>query len=437
MEYKRHEWDTNSIADHFGRTILHAAVEDNNVTLVKTLITVGVDINCLEGCDASPLTLAVINKNEGIAKILHENFALSSGALFTCMPSPLEIAKVMELDTMVKLFETDQDYIEDKILLQSFEQCKPVDISDRIEIPDGESQVFKFNRSECRSCPTIIVGDNGTNKICRSVKNWALYAFNWCSEFPGDMHTKGYLCEACYKAMADGGFHHVIHTVMKRPKLTREAFGKRKFQDQNLGHIKEAVRDGGVAFGLAAVQEFKKSVYFPTKSQFMESLRRTGSHNEALLTGFKKWLQDGSADDASFKYNTDLISLYAPLLELYCNVTKCCDGLGREVVWFLLLPIFCQLRKRNYWTESLVHIVNFTTKWPLAVRMMMRQNCSGSIKGNRNANIALDEFVETYIVQPLKKYESGVKKVQDNFDHKMFELFPEWRLGKRSEGENE
>ena len=222
------------------------------------------------------------------------------------------------------------------------------------------------------------------------------------------MHTKGYLCEATIKAMADGGFHHLMHTVMKRPKLTRETFGKRKFQEQNLSRIKEAVRDGGVAFGLTAVQEFKKSTYFPENSQLTESLRRTGSHNDVLLSGFKEWLQAGCANDASFKYNADLISLYAPLLELYCDVTKRCDGLGREVVWFLLLPIFCQLRKKHYWTEALVHIVNFTAKWPLAVRMMMRQNCSVSIKGKSNANIDLDEFVETYIVQPLKRYVSGM-----------------------------
>ena len=70
MEDKRHEWDTDANTDHFGRTILHAAVEESNVTLVKTLIHVGVNINCLEGCGASPLTLAVPNGNEDIAKIL-------------------------------------------------------------------------------------------------------------------------------------------------------------------------------------------------------------------------------------------------------------------------------------------------------------------------------------------------------------------------------
>lgn len=81
------------------------------------------------------------------------------------------------------------------------------------------------------------------------------------------MHTKGYLCEACFKTLGDGGFHYMIHTVMKRIKVTKEAFGKKKFQEQNLNRLNEAVRDGGFAYGLAAVQEFKNSNYFPEESE--------------------------------------------------------------------------------------------------------------------------------------------------------------------------
>ena len=68
MDEKRCEWDT-SVTDHFGRTIMHAAVEENNETLVRTLLHVGFDVNSLEGCGASPLTLAVVNKNEKLVKL--------------------------------------------------------------------------------------------------------------------------------------------------------------------------------------------------------------------------------------------------------------------------------------------------------------------------------------------------------------------------------
>ena len=164
---------------------------------------------------------------------------------------------------------------------------------------------------------------------------------------------------------------------------------------------------GGVAYGLAAIHEFKKSNFFPSETVLKASLCRSGSHNEVLLDAFKKWLQHGTAEDEAFKYHAELITLYAPLLQLYCCATKHGDGLCRETVWLMLLPVFCQLEMKNYWTESLVHIVNFIAKWPLAVRKMMQQNCSISVKGNKGANIDLDEYVETYIVQPLKNYVSG------------------------------
>jgi flagellin-specific chaperone FliS len=55
----RNYWE--NVKDHNGRTILHAAVENGNIPLVKTLVTVGVDINAKELCGATPLTIAVIN----------------------------------------------------------------------------------------------------------------------------------------------------------------------------------------------------------------------------------------------------------------------------------------------------------------------------------------------------------------------------------------
>jgi hypothetical protein len=43
-----------------------------------------------------------------------------------------------------------------------------------------------------------------------------------------------------------------------------EAF-KKKFAEGNLDQIREAVRDGARAYGLAAVLEFKESELYPTE----------------------------------------------------------------------------------------------------------------------------------------------------------------------------
>lgn len=64
-----------------------------------------------------------------------------------------------------------------------------------------------------------------------SVKNRNATAYGWSTEIPGDMHAKGHLCEAAFKAHGKGGFHKVVNDVMKRPKLTEEVFRKRKFAE--------------------------------------------------------------------------------------------------------------------------------------------------------------------------------------------------------------
>jgi RNA-splicing ligase RtcB len=60
----------------------------------------------------------------------------------------------------------------------------------------------------------------------------------WVGIIPGDMHTKGYLGEAFFKEQGCGGFHHLVQKVMKRPKLTKEAFKKKKICRRELGQDK-------------------------------------------------------------------------------------------------------------------------------------------------------------------------------------------------------
>ena len=122
-------------------------------------------MNCLEGRGASPLTIAVLNKNEELAKLLHSNFALSSDPLFVRMPSPFDIAKAMELDDIVNIFGNEPDEEEHKLLLLRFDGgCASESTApEEVQFDDVESDGFSFDRSTCKACPTIIVGDNGTS----------------------------------------------------------------------------------------------------------------------------------------------------------------------------------------------------------------------------------------------------------------------------------
>ena len=259
----------NNCRDRYDRTVFHAAVEEKQYTLVNILLACGINPNAKEGCGATPMSLAVINSDLEMCKILTMNFAEYNGELFRCFPSPLEMAVAMNLDEIVSLFNSSSKKFESPLVtfIQGASTTLPVPdscIEDNfISESNNISEVFVFKRSECKEFPTAVVGDVGTCKNNRSVKNPDSNAYGWCAEIPGDMHAKGYLCEAAFKALGDGGFHKVVNVVMKRHKVTKEAFKKRKFQDQNLNRIKESVRDGSQSYGMAAIKEFHSSPKFP------------------------------------------------------------------------------------------------------------------------------------------------------------------------------
>lgn len=136
-------------------------------------------------------------------------------------------------------------------------------------------------------------------------------------------------------------------------------------------------------------------------------MRKSGSHGAILVERFKKWLEMCAETDESHVYNQQLFSVFGPLLVLFVVASKEGDGIPRETVWVVLLLVFAQLRFKNYCTESLGHVVNVTSLWPLAFSEMLRQTASVNLTRKNRRNIDLDEYVKTYIVQPLKNYATG------------------------------
>lgn len=396
--------------DHFKRTVIHHAIECNNIVMVRVLLAAGINPNVKEGCGATPLHLAVIQKNTELCKLFVDSFACINGLSFSSIPSPYEMAKSMKLNDIVLIFNEnleEQGMLEQQLLELSSKAACETNSECEPDQDENDDELFSYDRSQYCGFPTAVVGDQGTCKNNRSVKQRDQAAFSWVAEIPGDLHAKGHLCEATFKAQGKGGFHHLVTKVLKRQKLTEAAFRDKKFQEQNLAHIKEAVRDGSIAYGMAAVMIFKTSCYFPSKESLQKCLQKNGNHNEVLLHCFKSFLNECSAKDENFKYHSEMFTLFGPLLHLYNDATRFGQGLARETVWVLLLPIFAQLQFRNYWTEAIVHVVNFTAVWPLAFREMIKKNSSVNISGQVGKNIDLDEFVETYIVRPLKLYASG------------------------------
>lgn len=407
MSTQRESWQ--DVRDRSGRTILHAAVENGNTTLVKTLVCAGVNVNAKERCGATPLTLAVVRKDEEMCAYLLDNFAVFDAYFFSTMPSPHSIARQLGLKAatlMDKRLKTSNSINQE--LWKTFQCGKDEDV--HVDVPDIEEQFtadesYKYERRN-EGCRTLFVGDQGTNKVLRGVKGRSEAAYGWCAEVPGDMHAKGYLYEVCKKVMTPGGFMHIIRNVLERFKVTEDSFGQKKFQEQNLGRIDEAVRDIGFAFGMAAVLEFRNSGSFPNPEELTKCKRETGLHNIVLSRSFKEWIST-SCEDATFKYYSQMFTLFGPLQQMYLNSIKFGHGIAREATWMLMHPLFAQSNKRNYHTEAMVHIVNFVAAWPLATRELLRHNCSISLNGKEGHNIALDEWVESCVVQPMKNYSTG------------------------------
>ena len=190
--------------------------------------------------------------------------------------------------------------------------------------------------------------------------------------------------------------------LIGRKKLGIKSYGKDKFAEGNYKHIKEANNDVAFGYGIAAVLKFRESELFPTDAE----LALATSNEELLVDRFLQWAVSGSVD-VGFKYYMESVLYFGPLHTLFYEGIKCGNGISREVCYFLLLPVFAQLKKSSYFGETLVHLVNIIAKWPLLTRLIVRQNSSVNVSGKVNHNVAFDEYMETFVVRPLKSYISG------------------------------
>ena len=101
------------------------------------------------------------------------------------------------------------------------------------------------------------------------------------------------------------------------------------------------------------------------------------------------------------------VLFFGPLREWLYSCIRLGNGRSREACYMLLLPMFAQLSKKNYFAETIVHLVNIFAVWPLVTRLILQHNCSVNVSGGEGHNIAYDEFMETFVVRPMKSYVTG------------------------------
>ena len=241
--------------DSFDRTLLHEAVESADEEMVHLLFSLGFNPNVQEKCGLSPLCLAVIKSDVSLVNIL-----LGYGAdIDVAIPSPLEIAKKLNNITVIEVLQRAQctSQTDLKVLCDMF-SVPMIDDSKTDVIETTHEYVFSR-----KNCKVPVFGDNGVEKLVRSVKLKSGLYQNFC-ECPGDLHASGYISECMAKTLGPGGMYYCLKTILHR-KNNEETFGTKKLQEGNLSSNFEACRDISMGFGLAAFQEFLKSEYYPSE----------------------------------------------------------------------------------------------------------------------------------------------------------------------------
>ena len=296
--------DTPQSCDHLRRTLLHVAVEMKNLQYAKFLIDIGCRINAKEGCGLSPLSLSVLNKDHEMSKFLVDVGAVFDGPLFTSIPSPKIIADIIECQEIQKLLQTSKTESDKEVkLIQKIDTSFKKEEAACEAAPDtaiGMTDDKKVTRST-DGFITIVVGDIGTCKTNSAVMAHSS-AFKWVGLCPGDLHNVGYFCEACFKAHGSSGLHYLLLNVLNRKKLAAEVFKDKKFNDNNLIKVREAIRDGCTSYALAAAFEFRKSKFFPSQAELLESKQQSGGQGPILLDRFKQFIACCCEADVAFKH---------------------------------------------------------------------------------------------------------------------------------------
>ena len=256
-------WD--AMKDEYERSILHAAVEERELTVVECLFICGAQVNESEGCGATPLMIAVCNSHEQMCELLIPYGARATGTFSGLIPSPLRMAIRMGNQTIVDLMMRQQEFLESMQakVRQSVSLSESVSITanENTDKSDEESLTNKVDmRKYC-----ITVGDNKSTSNVRSTVRRAPQEYGCFTASPGGFNTTVYIMECVARQIRPGGFYHVIRMLLNRVKVTPSSF-KDIFKQDNFQRNFDALNDYYWGTLIAVVKKFAESESFPPKS---------------------------------------------------------------------------------------------------------------------------------------------------------------------------
>lgn len=387
--------------DQYERTVIHLASMNGNTRLVRSLAYSGCPINIRDGIGQTPLTLALHQGHSITAKFLLDCGASVRDTFFPNTVHPLEIAKVKEDEIMISLIE--KKIKEEEDILNHINLFFDTSRNDDVEMENDDSNVSNANFARSLN---INVGDQKNTVLIQGCSNRCPDVYGCHTPGGGDFHNRGYLNECIARIAGPGGFWHVVEKVMKRPTVNQTSF-KKSSKKTITNNNQEALLNYDDGLSIAMVKSFQKSTYFPTQSELDECLEHTGSHNKILVKKLQAWIEESKKNDEVFRYHSQVINDLMPLTRWYKESVRFGNGMAIEGVWMILPALYSQMGKINYRDEAFSHTVNAIAKWPLAFRLMYQRNKTVNLDGKRGRQLAGDEWVEDFLVRPVKQFLSA------------------------------
>ena len=308
------------------------------------------------------------------------------------IPAPIQFAKLIGNESICNLLmvkESETEAMKTSVFLL-------LDDNNEVEMQHEAALTSPGTEKSTGREKVITVGDVKTTMTIRGVRNRSPDEFGAFTETPGDFHTQGYIMQCIARIIGPGGFYYVAKQVLNRVKVTPNSFVG-IFKEGNFQRNFNALTDFYWGVMMACVKEFQSSDKLPTISE-------ENDDSNLMLKCFKEWLEDNRKDDKVFEYFYLFLTKFGSLLFKFHEAIRIGNGKAREACWFEMLPLFAAFNKKNYKNEAFVHIINFTALWPLAHREMFRRNCTVNAKGKYGHNFAIDEYMETFVVKPIKLY---------------------------------
>lgn len=385
--------------DQFERSVLHLAALNGNTRLVVGLINSGACINARDGIGQTALTLAMHKEHYNTARVLIDSGATVRDELFADTIPPAEIAKVKENAHFISLIEekiSTEKAIENHFALYfKAPENRTQDDSVVKDVDMEETATLNYGR-----VLNINVGDQKNTVTVQACANRCPDQYGCHTPGGGDFHARGYVNESIARIAGPGGFWHVTEHVLKRPTINPKSF-KSKFKDNK----EEALLDYDNGVSIAMIKTFQGSDFFPSTDEFSTCKEITGNHNAILLEKFNEWVEFTKKDKQA-SHHFEIVNDLVPITRWYKESVHQGNGLSIEGVWMLCPALFCQVGKINYRDEAFTQI-NTIAKWPLAYRKLYQQNRTVNLDGAVGQQLAGDEWVEEYLVRPVKQFASS------------------------------